>query len=146
SIDASLDSRAGTVAITHDPLRDQLNLNAPLPVTAGMAIRQAGIPLTLDASSTRLFWRHGTSGAFSRVPMSPAGADSFTASIPSASGYTGTVQYYLYAASDSAGIDAFDPPGGASAPHAFSVGPDGIAPLVVVHPITGRSPEQLPAT
>ena len=146
AIDASLDSHAGTVVITHTPVYDRLNLNGPTNVAAVVTIAQAGIPLAVDPSSARLFWRLGTSGPFQPVPMSPAPPDSFTASIPASPGYTGTVQYYLYASSDSAGIEAFDPPAGAAAPHAFTVGPDETSPQVRHVPIRGAAPAQLPVT
>jgi len=147
AIDPTLDSRAGSVAIAHDPLYDRLDLDTPVPVTAGISIAQEGIPLTLDASSLRLFWRLGTSGAFSSLPMTATGApDSFSASLPANPGYDGTVQYYLYAASDSTGIDAFDPPAGAAAPHAFAVGPDHLPPNIVHTPIAEQGEGQLPVT
>ena len=146
SIDASLDSRAGTVAIAHTPVYDRLNLNGPTNVAAVITIAQAGIPLAVDASSARLFWRFGTSGPFQPVPMSPAASDSFTASIPASPGYTGTVQYYLYASSDSTGIEAFDPPAGAAGPHAFTVGPDTQSPTILHTYVGDPGEKQMPVT
>ena len=146
AVDATLDSRAGTVTIAHAPLPDRLNLDTPVTVAARCEIAQAGIPIALDPGSPTLFWRLGTAGPFTPVPMSPAGPDSFSAAIPSSPGFTGPVQYYLHAASDSAGIDAFDPPSGAAAPHEFAVGPDLLAPQIIHTPITAHGTGRMPVT
>ncbi|MEO5617163.1 MAG: hypothetical protein ABIS67_05300 [Candidatus Eisenbacteria bacterium] len=146
AVDASLDSRAGDVRIEHDLLADRLDLAAPVTVAAKITIAQAGIPLAVDAGSLTLYWRLGAAGPFSSVPLTPAGADSFAANLPPSPGYTGPVQYYLYAASDSAGIDEFDPPAGAAAPHEFAVGPDMLAPTIVHTPILAQGEGRMPVT
>jgi len=144
SVDATIDSRAGSVKIEHQPVADQVDLDDPLPIAARITIAQAGIPLAVDPGSPTLHWRPGTVGPFSPLPMSAAGPDSFAATLPAMPGFTGTVQYYLYAASDSAGIEAFDPPAGAAGPHAFQVGPD-LEPPVIAHvPVLVQGTAKMP--
>ena len=112
--DCSIDSRAGRVCITHTPLPDLESAAEPRNVGARVFISQAGIPIAVDPASVRLFWRAAGGGAYSEVPMAPAGADSFAAVFP-AVGADGDYEYYVYAASDSSGIEASDPPSGAAA-------------------------------
>jgi hypothetical protein len=145
SIDATLNSRAGSVRIAHVPLSDRTSVSAPIPIGARITIDQAGIPLALDPSSVRAFWRAGTSNPFAPVALSPAAPDSFAAQLPPP-GQSGTIQYYLYGSSDSSGIEAFDPPGGAAAPHAFFVGPDVTPPTIVHVPIPQQGEQRMPVT
>ncbi len=146
TVDATLDSRAGTVAIEHEPLRDRLDLGAPVPVAARITIAQAGIPIALDPLSPTLHWRLGTAGPFLQAPMLAAGPDSFAASIAPAPGYGGPVEYYLRAASDSAGIEASHPPAGAAAPHRFDVGPDLLSPEIEHVPVFAQGEGRMAVT
>ena len=143
TIDLSLDSRAGSVAIAHTPLADSEDLTSPRAVGARMTIAQAGIPLALDASSPRLYWRLAGGGGWSPVAMTPAGPDSFAAAIPGP-GFATDIEYYLYAASDSAGIDATDPPAGPGAPHRYSLGPDVTPPVIVHTPVHSQGAGVMP--
>ncbi|HTO90789.1 MAG TPA: hypothetical protein VMJ70_06615 [Candidatus Sulfotelmatobacter sp.] len=145
SIDASITSRAGSVRIAHTPLHDRTDLASPIPVGAHITVDQAGIPLTLDAASPRLFWRAGTSGSFSSLPMAIVAPDSFAAQIP-APGAPGKFQYYLYASSDSSGLDAFDPPAGAAAPITFVAGSDTTLPVITHTSIPIQGEALMPVT
>jgi hypothetical protein len=141
TVNTTLDSQAGTVTIDHEPLKDTEDVTSSRPVAARIAIDQGGIPIALDPASIRVFWRLGTSGSYTAIAMMPAGNDSFTASLPAG---TGVHQYYFSAASDSAGIDALDPPGGASAPHSFTAGPDGTPPTLAHAPVPMQSHARMP--
>jgi hypothetical protein len=144
SIDATLLSHAGRVTIAHVPVHDRTDPGTPVPVGARVAIDPGGIPLKLDLSSLRVYYRSGTSGPFAAAPLAAtASADSFGASLPPA-GADGVVQYYLYAASDSVGIDATDPPAGAAAPYSFTVGPDLTSPAIVHVPISTQGDARMP--
>jgi hypothetical protein len=143
TLDCTLLSRAGQVVIRHEPLRDTEDALSARPVGARVGIAQAGIPIALDPGSVGAHWRGGTTGAFTAIPMSPAAGDSFAALLPALPG-GGTAQYYLYAASDSAGIEAFDPPAGPAAPHAYTVGPDLTPPVVAHHAVATQGRDRLP--
>ena len=145
SVDCSLESHAGRVCIVHTPLLDLESTSQARTVGAHVFISQAGIPIALDPSSVRLFWRPAGNGPFNMVPMSSAGADSFAATFP-AVGTTGYYQYYLHAASDSSGIAADEPPGGASAPHWFRVGADVTPPRIVHYPVVAQGKAHMPQT
>ena len=146
TVDTHLDSHAGSVSIAHDPLKDRLDIDTPVPVGAHIGIDPAGIPIALDPASPRMFWRLGNAGAFNEVPMVPAAGDSFFAHIPPTPAYNGVVQYYLYAASDSVGIDAYDPPAGAATPHEFDVGPDLTTPVILHTTIPQQGQSRMPVT
>jgi hypothetical protein len=145
ALDATLDSHAGQVAITHAPLADTENGAAPRPIGARVAIAQAGIPIALDASSVQAFWRGPGGGSFTAIPLASVAADSFAALLPALPG-GGTAEYYLHAASDSAGIDAFDPPAGPLAPHTYVVGPDATPPVIAHVPVHAQSAALMPQT
>jgi len=146
SVDCTLDSRAGSVAIAHRPLHDTEDLTTPRTVAAQVTIVAAGIPLTVDPASVMLHWRSGTVGGFQVVPMGATAPDSFAASLPGP-GAPGIVQYWLSASSDSSGIGAQLPAAGGDAPFQFAVGPD-VTPPTVLHvavPVQGhdRMPQPL---
>jgi len=145
TMDLSLDSRAGRVCFTHSPLPDLESVSQARPVGARIRISQAGIPIALDLGSPRLFWRPAGGGAYNEVALAPAGADSFAATFP-ALGATGSVEYYLYAASDSSGINAYDPPAGPAAPHTFMVGPDLTPPSIAHVAVHAQGAARLPQT
>ena len=145
SVDCSLDSHAGRVCIAHTRLPDLESAAQPRSVKARVYISQGGIPIDVDPASVRLFWRAAGGGAFNQVVMSPAGADTFAAVFP-AVGATGDYEYYLHAASDSSGIEADDPPAGASAPHAFHVGVDLTPPVIVHVAVPSQGEARMPQT
>lgn len=141
TVDLTLDSQAGRVVIGHEPLPDTEDVAASRTVGARVTIAQAGIPLAVDPASVRLHWRAG--GGWNEVPMSAAGADSFHASIPGP-GAPATVEYFIAAASDSAGIGATHPAAGAAAPHSCEAGPDGEAPRVLHVPVREQGWDRMP--
>jgi hypothetical protein len=145
TIDLTLDSHAGRVCIAHQNLGDIESALQTRPVGARVSIAQGGIPIALDPGSVELFWRPAGGGAFDSVAFAPAGADSFAATFPAA-GTFGTVEYYLHAASDSSGIDAFDPPSGPLAPYTFEVGPDLTPPVIVHVPVQAQGAARMPQT
>jgi len=143
TVDCSLDSHAGRVCIVDTPLPDLENAAQPRAVGARVFISQGGIPIAVDPSSVRLFWRPLGGGPFNSVVMSSAGADSFAGTFP-APGTNGYYEYYLHAASDSSGIAADDPPAGAAAPRGFHVGPDATPPRIVHFPVTAQGKARMP--
>ncbi len=146
SIDVTLLSRAGRVVIDHVPVPDRTNPAAPVPVGARITIDPGGIPLSVDPTSPRVYYRFGTSGPFASAALGPtANPDSFGTALPPP-GADGIAQYYLYAASDSSGIDATDPPAGASAPYQFAVGPDLTPPVIVHVPVAAQGEARMPVT
>lgn len=144
TVDVSLDSRAGRVVIEHQPLKDTEDTLSPRALGARIAIEQAGIPLALDPGTVRVHWRQD-GGGWNVLPLSPAGPDSFAATLP-ATGSEATVEYYLYASSDSAGIEAHDPPAGAALPHSYRTGPDAEPPAVQHVPVKAQGQARLPQT
>ena len=145
AVDLTLSSRAGSVVISHQPLQDTEDPFSPRAVGSRTAIAQAGLRLDLDPASVKAFWRPAEGGAFAPIPLAAAGADSFAGALP-ALPEGGFAEYYLYAASDSAGIDAYDPPAGPAAPHHYFVGPDTTTPVVVHVPVGRQGLALLPQT
>jgi hypothetical protein len=141
--DLTLVKQAGRVTIAHAPLPDREDASSPVAIGARVAIAQAGIPLAVDPGSVSVRWRPAGGGAWNTAPMSSAGADSFAATLP---GAFGIHEYYLYASSDSAGIDATHPAAGAAAPHVFRLGADLIPPAVVHVPVRGQGAFRMPQT
>ena len=144
-VDTQLHSRAGDVHITHTPLPDTEDSLSARPIVARVEIAQAGIPIGVDPDSVKAFWRAGTVGTFAEIPMAPAGPDTFTAMLPPLPA-GGSAQYYLYASSDSAGIDAFDPAAGPAAPHTYVAGADNTPPVVSHVPVFEQGEDRMPQT
>ncbi|MEO6462014.1 MAG: FlgD immunoglobulin-like domain containing protein, partial [Candidatus Eisenbacteria bacterium] len=141
AFDNTVNSVAGSVAIEHVALKDTENLG-PRPVTAEMFIRQRSLLIGFDPSSPRLHWR-ASGGGWSVVVLSSGGGNTWTGAIPAQSSGT-IVDYYLSAASDSAGIDARLP---ASAPAQFftyRAGTDVTAPVLAHVPPPDPAYTQLP--
>ncbi|HTK30459.1 MAG TPA: hypothetical protein VL332_00745 [Candidatus Saccharimonadaceae bacterium] len=145
AVDPTLLSHAGRVRLAHRPLADTEDTSSPRTVVARAWIDPAGIPIALDPSSVKAWWRVAGSGAYAAVPLAPAAADTFSGSLPAQPSGT-RVEYYVSAASDSAGIDATFPEDGAAAPLSYFTGPDTIPPVVVHVPVDHSAPEQLPRT
>ncbi len=143
--DLSLTSHAGTVRIVHTPLPDTEDDASPRPVEAQVVIAQAGIPLAVDPASVQVSWRTGGAGPFSSVPLAVSAANSFVGSLPVLPSGA-RVEYYLYASSDSAGIEAYDPAAGPAAPHIYQVGPDLTPPSIVHAPVRADARDRLPRT
>jgi agmatine deiminase len=92
---------------TRNVMDNQMLFVRHVPVEA---TQTANVPVTVDAlirchpsnslTSHDVFYRIGTSGAFTQLAMSSTGSDSFSADIPGVSGGQ-TVQYYVSASDDS---------------------------------------------
>ena len=145
SLDPAILSQAGHVLITHEPLGTTEDALSPRPLGARVAIAQGGLRLELVPASVQAFWRAAGGGAFTPIPLAAAGADSFAGTLPPLSA-GGTAEYYLHAASDSAGIEAFDPPEGPAAPHASFVGVDATPPAVAHVAVRRQGQARLPQT
>jgi hypothetical protein len=145
-VDATLQSQAGHVHIEHEPLPDTEDSLSARPLSAVIKIGQAGIPIALDPASARVYWRAGTSGPFAPLVLTQAVGDTFVATLPGLP-QGGIAQYYLYASSDSTGIDAFHPDAAAAAPHVYVAGADNTPPVLAHTPVheqgTGRMPQTL---
>ncbi len=145
AMDVSLISRAGHVAIAAPTLRDVEDAGAARAFTVHASLAGGALGRAIDPASVRLFWRPQGASAWNALPLPPAGGDAFAGTLPGP-GVPGVIEYYAYAASDSAGIDASDPPGGASAPATFTIGPDATPPAIAHVPIAACAPAQLPRT
>lgn len=136
-VDVSLPSRAGRLVIATDPLPDTEDAGAPRTLVARVAREGGAAPLAVDAATVLAHWRAGTGGPWQDVPGVPAGPDSFAFEFPPV---PGTMQYWLSAGTQPAGLAAAWPAGGAAAPASAFTGPD-LVPPVVVHatvPFQGR--------
>ncbi len=145
AVDVTLDSHAGRVHIAHQPLPDTEEAGVSRPVGAQAWIEQAGIPIALDPSSVRAWWRLAGAGAYTSVPLANVAADSFAGALPGMPDGT-QIEYYLSASSDSSGIDATLPAAGAAAPFTYFTGPDTIPPAVIHVPLPVAPDDQLPKT
>ncbi|HTM56795.1 MAG TPA: hypothetical protein VL123_00105 [Candidatus Udaeobacter sp.] len=144
TMNLELQSHAGRVRIDHSPLRDTEDASQPRALGARVTIAQAGIRLAVDPGSVRAFARTN-GGSWTAISLSPAASDSFAGALPPAPSGS-VVEYYLYAASDSAGIDATDPAGGASAPYLYHVGPDVTPPAITHVPVAECGVDRLPVS
>ncbi len=140
TVDLSLDSQAGEVRIVHGKLPDA-EVAASRPIGCRANIDPGGIPISIDPASVKAFWRVAGGGSYTPLAMTPAGGDSFAATLPAMGG---PQEYYLYASSDSAGIEAFDPPGGAATPYTFTVAPDLTPPSVIHVPVPKQGDGRMP--
>jgi len=145
SMDVTIDHHAGHVRIAHRPLPDTENSSAQRTIGARITIEQGGIPIAVDPSSVRVFWRPVGNPSWTSIPMLMAAPDSFASSLPGL-GSVGDAGYYLYAASDSSGIDAYEPPAGAVAPHVYHTGPDVIPPVIAHVPVQFQAAARMPQT
>ncbi|MGH7726179.1 MAG: FlgD immunoglobulin-like domain containing protein [Candidatus Eiseniibacteriota bacterium] len=144
AMDTHLNSVAGSVVIEHVPLKDTENTLASRPVTAAMYVKQRSLLIGFNASSPRVFYRTN-GGAYSPLVMAPLGGNQYQASIPAQP--LGTiVDYYLTAASDSAGIDAELPAGAPGTKFTYVVGPDDTEPALAHTPPPDPAASQLPVT
>ncbi len=108
------------------PLRDTPVTTQPYRVAAEIIDHSE---TGLIANQLRVYWRPGTSGAFSsQVMTSIAGSDSFYTYIPAQSLGT-TVQYYVQAADNSGRVETY-PLVGAAGPFTFHVEPDNTPPVI----------------
>jgi hypothetical protein len=144
TVDVTLDSRAGDVRIVHAPLHDTEDTGSPRLVSAAVSIEGGGLALAVDPGSVRVHWRTAPESPFAEAALTPAGPDSFAVLLPPLP--PGTVQYWLSAASDSAGIGAQLPAAGPAAPFTFTVGPDLTPPLVTHVPVPRQGYDRLPQT
>jgi hypothetical protein len=141
SFDNTLNSVAGTVVIDHVRLKDTESTGAR-PVAADMYIRQRSLLIGFDASSPRLHWR-ANGGGWNDVVLSPSGGNTYAGAVPGQSPGT-IVDYWLSAASDSAGIDGELPAGAPTQFFTYRVGPDVTAPVLAHAPPPDPSYTQLP--
>ena len=141
AMDSHLHPVAGSVAITHTPLKDTENTALPRPVAANMSIAQKSLLIGFDAASPALHYRTN-GGPYTAVPMAAQGGDVYAAAIPQQPNGT-SVDYYLTAASDSAGITGTLPAG---IPFHYAVGPDVTPPLLAHVPPPDPAAIQMPLT
>jgi len=144
TMDVTLLSRAGTVRIAHVPLTDTEDAVTPRTLGARVTLEGGSLPLRVDPASVRAHWRAGTTAAFTDLALAAVAPDSFAAALPPLG--PGTYQYWLSAASDSAPIAAALPAAGAGAPFTFTVGPDGVPPVIRYAPVRAQGRERLPQT
>ncbi|MEP7028591.1 MAG: FlgD immunoglobulin-like domain containing protein, partial [Candidatus Eisenbacteria bacterium] len=142
SMDSHLNSVAGSVAIAHVPLKDTEDTVSPRAVQADMSIAQKSRLIGFDGTSTRLHYRINP-GAYTAVTMAPLGGMTYAAAIPAQPNGTG-VDYYLTAASDSAGIVGALPVGAPAAAFHYFVGSDVTPPVLSHLPPPDPSVAQLP--
>jgi hypothetical protein len=142
SVDVSLDSHPGSLRLDHAPLGDIESSPAPRPVTLHVNVVPAGIPTGVDPSGTTVSWRVLPDTAWTAVSMTPAGGDSFAASLPpTASGQT--LEYRFRAHANVAGVLA-DLPDPSHAPFAYRTGPDLTPPAITYWSVPTQALERLP--
>lgn len=142
SMDSHLNSVAGTVAITHTPLKDSENTVSPRAVPATMGIAQKSLLIGFDASSPRLHYRTN-GGPWQIVVMSPQGGDDYAGNIPPQPNNT-IVDYWFSASSDSAGIDGTLPADAPASFFRYRVGVDVTPPVLAHTPPPDPAVSQMP--
>lgn len=139
AVDVSLPSRPGRLVIVHEPLSDTEDTGDPRRVAARVA-REAGAQALPGSPAVTLHWRPAGGGEFAAVPMAPAGADSFAADLPPASG---AIEYWIAAGHPSLAV-AQAPADGASGPYAYVAGPDPTPPVVAHVPVPAQANTRMP--
>jgi hypothetical protein len=142
SVDVTLDSRPGTLAIAPLPVPDREDA---LPVTfrAAVGVKNGGLALATDAGAVMLHWRNGESGAWIDAPLSLATPpDTFAVTLPSPG--TGVVQWWLSATAGGGQLAAQWPALGPADPAVLRIGPDVTPPLVRHTRINACSRDRLP--
>ncbi len=86
--------------IDHTPVAEYQTENLPVAVSAFIRCHPSN-----SLTMTALYYRYGTSGAFTQAAMTPTGEDTYQASIPGAAAGT-VVQYYIAATDDSGRSEA----------------------------------------
>ena len=142
SVDTHLNSVAGSVAITHTPLKDTEDTSSPRNVQATMKIAQKSLLIGFDSSSPRLHWR-ANGGPWQLAVMNPAGGDDYAAPIPAQPANT-LVDYWFTASSDSAGIDGSLPANAPASFFTYRVGVDVTPPVLTHTPPPDPAASQMP--
>jgi hypothetical protein len=141
SVDVTLPSRPGHLAIAHEPLADRED-GATARLFSARVLREGGAAALVSAApEVRLHWRAGTSGPFEELALPAAAADSFAATLPPPAG---TLQYWISAELPADGLSAQWPAAGAAAPLTFVTGPDTQPPSVAHVPIPAQAATRLP--
>lgn len=121
--------------IAHTPLTDTENTSGPFVVTATITP-----PLPIHAT---VFW--GVGAITDSIAMTPtANPNEYSASIPGPLNNV-DVHYYIRARFDAGGM-ATDPAGAPASFHAFHVGPDLVAPVIVHVPLPNSAATLWPLT
>ncbi len=143
TVDATLDSRLGRLRLHHVRLPDTETPGLARDVGVRVTVEPAGIPIAVAPTGVAVRWRTAPFASWATLPMSPAGADSFTAVLPGQP--AGTRLWYAFdAASEPPGVTAALPDSVASAPFSYLTGAD-LAPPVVTHWAQhAQSDERLP--
>lgn len=141
TVDVSLPSRPGVLAIAHEPLPDTEDTGAPRLVRARVAREGGALSAAGAQPAPTLHWRAGGDGPFASLPMAPAGADSFAAPLPPAAG---RVEYWMSAELAPLGLAAQSPAAGAAAPFAYDAGPDLVPPVLAHVPVPAQADTRLP--
>ena len=143
SVDVSLDSHLGRLVLQHRKLPDTESPGVPRPVGLRVTVEQAGIPITLDASATKLWWRIAPATTWNAIAMSSAGPDSFAAVLPgSASGQT--LEYWFSAQANVPSVQGVLPDLAHSAPFSYRTGPDVTPPAIIHWEQPAQALERLP--
>jgi hypothetical protein len=125
------------VMIDHDQLLSTENLAGPYTVTADITASQA-------IATAKVFWRRGTSGAYTETVMTQVGStNSYTADIPG-NGTSSVYEYYVYA-EDAGGSSATLPADAPATVFSFEAATDLTAPVVTHTNLTDQLRENWPA-
>ena len=144
AVDATLDSRAGTLRLDHVPLGDIESSASPRLVRLHVNVDPGGIPTHVDPTGTTVSWRVLPDTDWTAVTMFPAGGDSFSTSLPATAGGQ-TLQYRFHAKGDQPGVQA-DLPGPTQLPFAYVTGPDHTPPVITQWPLPTQALERMPQT
>ncbi|HUK63319.1 MAG TPA: hypothetical protein VLV15_08300, partial [Dongiaceae bacterium] len=141
-VDTRLSPTPPIVVIDHTPLPSTEDVVSPRTIGAHVRVLGGQPALPLDPASVTAHWRPVGAASFVDIPMSLAGADSFTATLPP---FAGDAEYTLSAATAAAVGDA-TLPAAAGATFRYHAGPDVTPPLVLHVPVPAQAPWRLPQT
>lgn len=143
TLDASLDSRAGSLRLVHRGLSDTENDTQPRTIGLRVSEQPAGIPVHANPDGVTLWYRTDPQQLWSQLRMNAVAADSFAVTLPPQT--VGTrLDYWFRAESDSAGIRTDMPVLPRSRAFGYTTGPDTIPPRIEHWAVHEQSADRLP--
>ncbi|MCE9626901.1 MAG: hypothetical protein K8R56_03165, partial [Candidatus Eisenbacteria bacterium] len=143
TLDASLDSRAGSLRLVHRGSSDTEDETQPRTIGLRVFEQPAGIPVHVRPDGVSFWYRTDPEQLWSPLRMLPVTADSFAVTLPGQP--IGTrLDYWFRAESDSAGLRTDMPVLPRSRAFGYTTGPDTIPPRIEHWAVHEQSADRMP--
>ncbi len=143
TVDASLDSHAGSLVLEHRGLADTEDETQPRTLTLRVREQRAGIPVHVRPDGVTVGTRTDPTQLWNIQAMVPMSADSFAVTLPAQPSGT-RLEYWFRAESDSAGIRTDMPVLPRSRAFGYVTGPDTTAPRIEHWAVHEQSADRMP--